>query len=79
MSVVKMLCLALIITVISGCSHKESVVIPQQCIIPYTPLPMIDNSPCYNNFKCIHDKCLKNYEAQKNYADTLLVNSGVCK
>ena len=79
MSVVKMLCLALIITVISGCSHKESVALPQRCVVLYTPLPMIDNTPCDNNFKCIHDKCLKNYEAQKLYAQMLLNNSEVCK
>jgi len=50
------------------------------CHVPYTPLPIIDNTLCpAKDYKCIHDKDLKNYEAQKAYAETLKNNSEVCR
>ena len=54
--------------------------IPQRCVIPYTELPIIDNTPCgVGEYKCIYYKTLKNYEAQKEYGERLKSNSEVCK
>lgn len=75
-----MLCLILITISIEGCAPKPCPSVPQKCRVPYTELPEIDNTICpEKDYKCIHDKGLKNYEAQKKYADTLRNNSEVCR
>ena len=80
MQLVKMLLIALIIISISGCSKQECKPIPQKCVVPYTDEPIIDNSLCSkNDYKCAHDKNIKNYEAQKDYAERLKNNSEVCR
>ena len=79
---VAMLYFILITITFSGCSQKEckSIFIPQKCIVPYTPEPIIDYTQCSNeDYACITSKVLKNYEAQKNYARELKINSEVCK
>ena len=78
-----MMLLAILITItFSGCSEKECkpVLVPQKCKVPTTPEPTIDYEPCDdNNYSCIVSKSLKNYEAQKNYAKELKINSEVCR
>jgi hypothetical protein len=68
-----------IITIFSGCC-KESVSIPQKCKVPLTEEPTLDLRVCEDdNNSCVIEKVLKNYEAQKDYAKRLKVNSEVCK
>ena len=76
---VKMLLICLITISISGCSKEECKPIPQKCIVPYTDEPTIDNENCDNNTTCTIKKALKNYEAQKDYAERLKNNSEVCR
>lgn len=77
---VMILSMFLIAIGISGCSSAQPVVsVPQRCIVPYTPEPVIDNTLCAGNVKCVHDKVLKNYEAMKAYAEELKNNSEVCR
>lgn len=75
-----MLCSFLIITVINtGCCPKCPT-IPQRCIVELPTEPIIDNEPCHNDDSaCISKKNLKNYEAQKLYAETLRNNAGACR
>ena len=76
--VAKLLLLLIIIsTSLTGCSPKIL-----RCKVPYTEVPVIDNSPCelgesYNT--CTKIKVVKNYEAQKKYAEVLLENTRVCQ
>lgn len=80
MSHATILSMLLIAINISGCSStKQTVPVPQRCVVPYTPEPVIDNAPCAGNVKCVHDKVLKNYEAMKAYAEELKNNSEVCR
>lgn len=61
-----------------GCADKVPMM--KLCHVPYTPLPVINNTPCpEKDYKCIHDKDLLNYEAQKTYGETLRSNSEVCQ
>lgn len=77
---VTMLLAILTLTIFSGCAQKECVAIPQKCVVPTTPEPTIDYEPCADNdYGCIVSKSLKNYEAQKNYAKELKINSEVCR
>lgn len=79
---VTMLLAILTLITFSGCAEKECkpVLVPQKCIVPQTPEPEIDYEPCeHNDYSCIVSKVLKNYEAQKNYARELKINSEVCR
>lgn len=79
---VMMLLAILTLTIFSGCADKECkpVLVPQKCVVPTTPEPTIDYTPCDNkDYACIASKVLKNYEAQKNYARELKINSEVCR
>ena len=78
MQLIKMLLIFSTIISISGC-NEECKPIPQKCVVPYTEEPIIDNSQCYNNITCVIKKALKNYEAQKDYAERLKNNSEVCQ
>lgn len=73
--------LILTVTIFSGCSQEcKPVLVPQKCVVPQTPEPTIDYEPCADNdYGCIVSKSLKNYEAQKNYARELKINSEVCR
>lgn len=76
------LCLLSTITLFnSGCAEKSEIpIIPQKCKVPYTELPIIDNKLCDdNNYTCITQKALINYENMKLYADKLRTNSEVCR
>jgi hypothetical protein len=82
MKVVLMLSTTLTILLFDGCCPKPTPcpVIPMRCVVPYTPLPDINNTLCEDtDFKCISAKVLTNYESVKEYADTLKSNSEVCK
>jgi hypothetical protein len=73
--------LILTIILISGCGSKTEVVyIPQKCVVDSTPEPVIDNTLCMaDDFKCIQDKVLLNYEAVKAYAKELGAKQEKCK
>lgn len=75
------LCILSITIIFNGCAEKTICApIPQKCRVPYTELPKIDNTLCDDqNYSCITQKVLLNYEAMKEYADTLLSNSQVCR
>jgi len=76
---VLMLCAFLTITIINtGCCPKCPT-IPQRCIVELPSEPIIDNESCGGDVKCVAEKGLKNYEAQKLYAETLKNNAGVCR
>lgn len=77
-----MLLAILTLIIFSGCSQKECkpILVPQKCIVPQTPEPIIDYAPCADNeYSCAVSKALKNYEAQKSYARELKINSEVCR
>lgn len=77
---VTMLLAILTLITFSGCAKKECIAIPQKCTVPTTPEPEIDYEQCAaNDYSCIVSKVLKNYEAQKNYARELKINSEVCR
>ena len=76
------LCLLSITLIFNGCCHtpKPCPVVPQKCVIPYTPYADINNTLCSGtDFKCITIKALSNYEAKKQEADLLRSNSEVCR
>ena len=78
----KMLLVILTLITFSGCTQKECkpVLVLQKCVVPQTTEPTIDYEPCAdNNYGCIVSKSLRNYEAQKNYAKELKINSEVCQ
>lgn len=67
------------ITLFSGCC-KESINIPQKCIVPYTDEPKIFMGICENGDNgCVVEKVLRNYDAMKDYAMRLKINSEVCR
>lgn len=77
-----MLCAISTAILFSGCCPKPNACppIPQKCVVPYTEEPVIDNTKCDDsNYSCIASKALLNYEAMKNYAKMLQINSEVCK
>lgn len=79
---VTMLLAILTLITFSGCSKKECkpVLVPQKCVVSFTQEPTIDYTPCTDkDYACIVSKSLKNYEAQKNYAKELKINSEVCR
>jgi len=78
MYLVKMLLSMLMIISFSGCCKNE--IVPQKCKVPFTEEPMIDNEKCEDgNNGCVISKALRNYEAQKDYANRLKINSEVCR
>lgn len=71
-----------IILLFEGCcpTPKPCPAIPQRCKVPYTPMADVNNTLCDDtDFKCITVKALSNFEAKRNEADTLRVNSSVCQ
>lgn len=73
-----MLSILSISIIFSGCCQKCPTV-PQRCIVELPSEPIIDNESCGGDVKCTVEKNLKNYEAQKLYAETLKNNAGVCR
>ena len=76
------LCLISITLLFEGCcpTPKPCPAVPQRCHVPYAPMADINNTLCDDaDFKCITTRVLLNYEAKKNEADTLRVNSSVCQ
>lgn len=73
-----MLSILSISIIFSGCCPKCPT-IPQRCIVEMPSEPIIDNESCGGDVKCVVEKNLKNYEAQKLYAETLKNNAGVCR
>lgn len=76
----------LLITIsINGCADPKPVIpVPQRCVTPYTPEPVMDNTPCPKDdkakrYKCVHDKVLKNIEAKNKHAEEQKNNSEVCR
>lgn len=63
----------------SGCACKDRIVqVPQKCVVPHILQPVIDNQK-YNEYQDIAAKVLKNYLAQKEYAERLLKAQAVCE
>lgn len=90
MSHATILSMLLIAISISGCAGTKPIIpVPQKCINPYTPEPVMDNTPCPKGdgseaaksarYKCVHNKVLKNVEAKNKHAEELKNNSEVCK
>lgn len=60
------------------CKQVEYVNVPQKCVIPKVPEPIIDNNAKHSSADIV-TKALNNYIAIKEYAEKLLASQAVCE